>query len=70
MRDGVRIAVDLWLPDDLKPGAKLPAIVHQTRYFRSVDWQRLLRLLKIEAFLAVTVSTPPHFQCSPALRRA
>jgi putative CocE/NonD family hydrolase len=35
MRDGVRIAVDLYLPAGLEPGAKLPAIVWQTRYWRS-----------------------------------
>lgn len=35
MRDGVRIALDLWLPADLEEGALLPTILHQTRYWRS-----------------------------------
>ncbi|HZP12195.1 MAG TPA: CocE/NonD family hydrolase [Nevskiaceae bacterium] len=35
MRDGVKIAVDVWLPKDLPSGAKLPAILEQTRYYRS-----------------------------------
>src|SRR5262245_60682780 len=34
MRDGVRLAVDVVLPADLAPGAKLPAIVTMTPYWR------------------------------------
>jgi len=37
MRDGVRIAVDLHLPKGLKEGEKLPTILFQTRYVRSLD---------------------------------
>ena len=37
MRDGVRIAVDLNLPLGLKPGGKIPALLRQTRYYRSFD---------------------------------
>lgn len=37
MRDGVKIAVSLHLPSDLKKGEKLPTIFHQTRYWRSID---------------------------------
>ncbi|MDZ4867546.1 MAG: CocE/NonD family hydrolase [Alphaproteobacteria bacterium] len=42
MPDGVRLAVDVHLPAGLQPGAKLPTIIEQTRYYRSV-------LLKPEA---------------------
>ena len=35
MRDGVRLAVDVYLPRDLASGDKLPAILHQTSYHRS-----------------------------------
>ena len=35
MRDGVKIAVDVYLPKDLKEGEKVPTILHQTRYWRS-----------------------------------
>jgi putative CocE/NonD family hydrolase len=35
MRDGVRIAVDVHLPADLAPGARAPAILRPTRYFRA-----------------------------------
>lgn len=45
MRDGTRVAIDLHLPADLRPGERLPAIVRQTRYFRSVvvkaPWDKL-----------------------------
>lgn len=34
MRDGVRIAVDLYLPPDLKPDERIPAMLEQTRYYR------------------------------------
>lgn len=37
MRDGVRIAIDWYLPRDLAPGARLPTILRQTRYWRSLD---------------------------------
>jgi putative CocE/NonD family hydrolase len=36
MRDGVKIAVDLCLPEDIKQGERLPAILRQTRYWRSI----------------------------------
>ncbi len=38
MRDGVRLAVDLFLPADLAAGTRLPALVEQTRYQRSYKW--------------------------------
>lgn len=37
MRDSVRIAVDVWLPDGLPAEAKIPAIVRATRYWRAQD---------------------------------
>lgn len=40
MRDGTRVAVDVHLPADLRAGERLPAIVRQTRYFRSVVVRR------------------------------
>lgn len=35
MRDGVKIAIDVVLPKPLVAGAKVPAIMHMTRYWRS-----------------------------------
>lgn len=37
MRDGIRIAIDLYLPLDLKPKGKLPTILLQTRYWRNYE---------------------------------
>ncbi len=40
MRDGVKIAVDIWVPEDLKLGEKLPVVTEMTRYWRAgaVGW--------------------------------
>ncbi len=46
MRDGVKIAVDLYLPDNLKPGQRIPTILHQTRYWRSFEYRWLISLFK------------------------
>jgi hypothetical protein len=35
MSDGTKIAIDLWLPKDLKPGEKIPAMLRSTCYWRS-----------------------------------
>jgi uncharacterized protein len=47
MRDGVRIAIDLYLPAGLTSGARLPTILHQTRYYRSMElrwpWRMFFR---------------------------
>jgi putative CocE/NonD family hydrolase len=48
MRDGVKIAVDLYLPDDLKPGQQIPTIMHQTRYWRAIEYRWLISLFKDE----------------------
>jgi len=37
MRDGVRIAVDVWLPAAAARGEQLPSIVRATRYWRDVE---------------------------------
>jgi len=37
MRDGIKIAVDIYLPKGLEKGKKIPAILHQTRYWRSPE---------------------------------
>lgn len=37
MSDGVRLAADVYLPRDLPAGARVPAILHQTRYYRALD---------------------------------
>lgn len=37
MRDGTQLAVDVTLPSSFRTGDKLPTILRQTRYFRSVE---------------------------------
>lgn len=37
MRDGVRLAVSLTLPEGLPPGTRIPTILHLTRYWRNVE---------------------------------
>lgn len=58
MRDGVRIALDLHLPGDAASGERFPAILHQTRYFRSVELRWLGRVLIGDPF----DHTPLHRQ--------
>jgi uncharacterized protein len=55
MRDGVRIAVDIYLPEGIEPGKRIPAIVMQTRYIRSLHgrWP-FKRLVKGRFFRLVT----------------
>ncbi|MBV9088794.1 MAG: CocE/NonD family hydrolase [Mycobacteriaceae bacterium] len=45
MRDGVRIAVNHFLPAEMTIGARLPTILHQTRYFRAMELRWPLRAL-------------------------
>ena len=37
MRDGVRLAVDVYLPKGLPAGARLPTILIQSRYWRAIE---------------------------------
>ncbi|MBW2526156.1 MAG: CocE/NonD family hydrolase [Deltaproteobacteria bacterium] len=45
MRDGVRLAADVWLPGGAAPGSRLPTMLHQTRYFRGLELPAVPRLL-------------------------
>jgi putative CocE/NonD family hydrolase len=55
MSDGVKIAADVWLPANLKPGQKIPTILRAVRYWRGyqpgpmASIFRLLGLGDIEA---------------------
>ena len=39
VRDGVRLAVDVWLPAGLPPDAQLPTVLLSTRYHRRRRWR-------------------------------
>jgi len=47
MKDGTKIALEIFLPANLKPGEKVPVIFEQTRYWRVIDlrspWNLLYR---------------------------
>jgi uncharacterized protein len=45
MRDGVRIAINFYLPAGLTSDARLPTILHQTRYYRAMELRWPLRML-------------------------
>ena len=45
MRDGVRIAVDVWLPLSLKEGERIPTVLRSTRYVRAIEPGLYSRLL-------------------------
>ena len=37
MRDGVKLAIDVYKPKGIKAGEKFPALIHQTRYWRAPE---------------------------------
>jgi len=45
MRDGTRLAVEVYLPGNLPPGQRLPVLLHQTRYWRAPDFRLPARWL-------------------------
>src|SRR5690349_20591250 len=45
MRDGVEIAVDIWLPPNLKKDERVPVLLRTTRYWRAEQPRWLLRVL-------------------------
>jgi hypothetical protein len=65
MRDGVRIAVDVYLPDGLAKGERIPAIIRATRYWRRwelwppfswfVDMQDFTNLFTSQGYAVVVV---------------
>lgn len=58
MRDGVRLAVDLYLPAELYSGEKLPTLVYITRYWRAMTWRRGF------AFMGAGSDSPWRFMTS------
>ena len=45
MRDGVEIAEDIWLPPELRAGARVPVLMQTTRYWRAYRPGWLFRVL-------------------------
>ena len=55
MRDGVEIAVSVWLPSDLQDGERVPVLMKTTRYWREPQFNWPLRTL------AAVHLVPQHF---------
>ena len=45
VRDGTKLAVDMWPPEDLAPRQRVPAVFRATRYFRALEPGILGRIL-------------------------
>lgn len=60
MRDGVKLGVDLFLPDGMR-AHRLPTIVHFTRYFRGISWHPLLEKLGLSHLTDVTRKARARF---------
>ncbi|MEO8448613.1 MAG: CocE/NonD family hydrolase [Gemmatimonadota bacterium] len=52
MRDGVRLAVDVWYPPDLAAAAKVPALIRSTRYVRAQEYGPIGKVLAVFGKLA------------------
>jgi putative CocE/NonD family hydrolase len=46
MSDGVKIAISVYLPKQIMENESVPTMLHQTRYWRSVDYRWPLSLIK------------------------
>ncbi len=53
MKDGVKLAVNVYLPKGLKEGEKLPTILYQTRYWRAIGFR-----WPLNTFMEMIPSTP------------
>ena len=46
MQDGVKIAISIYLPDSRQDGTRIPTMLHQTRYWRSIAYRWPLSMMK------------------------
>jgi putative CocE/NonD family hydrolase len=60
MRDGVRLAVDVHLPDH-RAGERLPTILRQTRYYRGIAFNEPFRRLPIQWLIDHAALTRDRF---------
>lgn len=54
MRDGVKLAVDVHLPEGLAPGERTATILHMTRYYRSIAVRGVFKLLTGTGVVPIT----------------
>ncbi len=65
MRDGTRLAVDIWFPSELQAGERIPAVMDATRYWRAPAMGPLYRLL-----VALGQERVPNLEAADAWNRA
>ena len=54
MRDGVKLAVDVHVPEGLAPGERTATILHMTRYYRSVAVRGMFKLIAGSGVVPIT----------------
>ena len=58
LSDGVKLAADVYLPPGLEPGERVPALLYQTRYWRS---------MRVPVVADPDVRNPDHWADAPAV---
>ncbi len=61
MRDGVRVALDVHLPSHRQRGERIPTILRQTRYFRSIELRRPLDRPSLRDLFELVAPTRERF---------
>jgi putative CocE/NonD family hydrolase len=61
MSDGTKIAVDVWLPTNLKPGQKLPTMLRATCYWRSFQMGQAGRFMEDYALMPANFAEPQRW---------
>jgi putative CocE/NonD family hydrolase len=61
MSDGTKIAIDIWLPTDLKPDEKIPAMLRSTCYWRSYQMGSLGQFMEDYALMPADFTEPQRW---------
>jgi putative CocE/NonD family hydrolase len=61
MSDGTQIAVDVWLPINLKPGEKIPAMLRSTCYWRSYQMGAVGQFMEDHALMPTGSNEPQQW---------
>jgi putative CocE/NonD family hydrolase len=61
MRDGVRIAIDVWLPKSLEKGQRIPTILRATCYWRSYQYGALGQIMEALGILPYDQQEGKHW---------
>jgi putative CocE/NonD family hydrolase len=61
MSDGTKIAIDLWLPADLNPGEKIPAMLRSTCYWRGYQMGAAGQFMENYALMPADAAEPQRW---------